>query len=467
MNTPTAQKIAARPQDELAALKAERDEAIRVRDEAVRAGAEQAHAFAETWEELQREIARREQAAGDLARERAVLEQIIDTVPYSIFWKDLQSVYLGANRKKLRSLGFESVDQLVGKTDYDTPVSRRDADFYREVDRRVMEEGKSIINLEENQIRPDGVHVLLTSKVPLRDPSGTVMGILGIYVDITDRKQMETELAQAKAAAEESAETRRRMFDELAAKHRELERALATLRETQEELVQVGKMAAVGTLAAGLSHELNNPLATILMASQSLLRRLPPSSPFRSVASTIERQAVRSSRLVKMLLDFSRRRPVCREPVSIGAVVEGVIELARSQVRGSNVVLEGESAPGSLPIVEGDTQQIEVALLNLVKNALDATQTGGTVHLLARREALAGRDGVEIVVSDTGCGIAPEILPLIFDPFFTTKPVGKGTGLGLSLARRIVEAHGGHIRAESVLGFGTTMRVWLPSVPSP
>jgi PAS domain S-box-containing protein len=463
MSPETVQAIPGRPQDELARLRAERDDALRARDAALCANADQARAFADTWEELQREIARREQACRDLAQERSVLEHIIDTVPYSIFWKDRQSVYLGANRKKLRSLGLESVEQLVGKTDYDTPVSRQDAEFYREVDRQVMEEGRTIMNLEEGQARSDGPHVLLTSKVPLRDAAGRVTGILGIYVDITDRKKMEMELAQAKAAAEDAAETRRLMFDELAEKHRDLERALATLRETQEELVQVGKMAAVGTLAAGLSHELNNPLGTILMASQSLLRKLPVDNPWRAMVSTIERQAVRSSRLVKMLLDFSRRRPVCREPVSIGAVVEGVLELARSQVRGSDVVLEGESTPGRLPIVEGDAQQIEVALLNLVKNALDATEEGGTVHLLAKREAMGGKDGVEVVVSDTGCGIAPEILPLIFDPFFTTKPVGKGTGLGLSLARRIVEAHGGTIRADSVLGSGTTMRVWLPA----
>jgi PAS domain S-box-containing protein len=441
--------------DALASMRKERDEANRARQE-------QARAFAEMHDQLKREIAHREEAYRVLAQQRSVLEHIIDTVPYSIFWKDRHSVYLGANQKKLRALGM-TLEELVGKTDYETGVSREDAHFYRAVDQRVMNEGKPILNLEETQLRADGTHVLLTSKVPLRNGHGEVTGILGIYVDITDRKRMETECAAAKEAAEAAAERQRRMVEEVTEKHNALERALATLRETQEELVQVGKMAAVGTLAAGMSHELNNPLAAILVASQSLLRRLPADSPWRATVDVIERQAVRSSRLVTMLLDFSRRKPVCRQPVSIGAVVDGVLELARSQVRGSNVSLEGVADGDGLPIIQGDAQQLEVALLNLVKNALDAISERGSVKLLARPESQGGREGVEVTVRDTGCGIPPQVLHQIFDPFFTTKPVGKGTGLGLTLARRIIEAHGGQIRAESQVGCGTTMRIWLPA----
>ncbi len=440
-----------------------RDEATRARDEALAARDEQARAFAAVREELRREMERREAVLWELAQQRAVLEHVIDNVPYSIFWKDRRSVYLGANRKKVHSLGFESADQLIGKTDFELGIDCKKAEMYRESDRRVMEDGVAILNREEAVVRPDGRHVVLLSKVPLRDCAGAVMGVLGILVDITDRKRMEMELAHAKEEAEASADRQRRMFEELAVKHRDLERALAAVRDTQEELVQVGKMAAVGTLAAGLSHELNNPLATILITSQALLRKMPADCVWRSSISTIERHARRSGRLVTLLLDFSRRRPLSQEPVPIRNVLDGVLELARSQVRGSNVVLEETVEPRSGVLVSGDAQQLEVALLNLVKNALDATQNGGMVRLQARRQAWDEKDGVEILVSDNGSGIPPEVLPQIFDPFFTTKAVGKGTGLGLSLARRIVEAHGGFIRAESVVGRGTTMRVWLPS----
>jgi PAS domain S-box-containing protein len=466
------------PPTEMALLLAQRDEALgaledalrareessRARDEALAARDDQARAFAAVQEELRKEMERREVLCCQLAQQRAVLEHIIDNVPYSIFWKDRHSVYQGANRKKVRALGFESADQLIGKTDYEIGIDPKKADAQRESDRRVIKDGGAILNREETFRGKDGLqHVVLLSKVPLRDFAGAVTGVLGIAVDITDRKRMETELAQAKEEAEASAERQRRMFDELAIKHRDLEHALAAVRDTQEELVQVGKMAAVGTLAAGLSHELNNPLATILITAQALLRKMPADCPWRSAVGMIERHAKRSGRLVTLLLDFSRRRPVCQEAVSIVSVLDGVIELARSQVRGSNVVLEETVEPRSSLLVSGDAQQLEVALLNLVKNALDATQDGGLVRMQARLQSCTDKEGVEILVSDTGTGIPADILPQIFDPFFTTKAVGKGTGLGLSLARRIVEAHGGFIRAESVIGRGTTMRVWLPA----
>jgi signal transduction histidine kinase len=261
-----------------------------------------------------------------------------------------------------------------------------------------------------------------------------------------------------------AAERQRQLFDELAAKHEALEEAHERLRVAQDELIQAGKMAAVGTLAAGMSHELNNPLATILLCAQSLRRKLPPESPLLASVGTIERNADRSGRLVRLLLDFSRRRPAELEPVTMDEVVGRVAELARSQIHGGNVALQVDLPAAGLPSVEASVQELEVALLNLVKNALDASSDDGVVRLAAGPEQRQGVAGVEVLVSDTGSGISPEVLPHIFDPFFTTKPVGQGTGLGLALARRIIESHGGAIGVESGSGRGTTMRVWLPAV---
>src|SRR5262249_43024382 len=142
-------------------------------------------------------------------RERTILQHIIDTVPHSIFWKDANSVYLGANKKKLTALGMRSVEELIGKTDFDTPVARRDAELYRRGDREVMASGQARLNVEETQMRPDGPHVLLTSKVPFRDDEGNTVGVLGMYVDITDRKQMEEQIAKSRDAAEASARARK------------------------------------------------------------------------------------------------------------------------------------------------------------------------------------------------------------------------------------------------------------------
>jgi PAS domain S-box-containing protein len=835
------------------------EEARAARAEAAAARAErdaQARAFQEARAELHREAAERERVNLELARQRSILQHVIDTVPYSVFWKDRNSVYLGANQKKLRALGMASVDQLVGKTDYDTGVRKEDAEFYRKRDREVMDRGESILNMEELQIRSDGPHVLLTSKVPFRDEGGTVVGILGIYIDITERKRMEQELAEAKEVAEaaarkqsefltvisheirtpltlilgpleamlsgasgdlpdrargdlervrrnarrlfllmndildfakleagklevhregmdlaalvteiwddarplarqksidlclrvepgplsasidrakfekitlnlvgnalkftpaggrielrlhesgedfvlsvrdtgpgipadkrdllfrrfaqidssltrrhegtglglaivkeltelmggqvgfesevgkgslffvklpkrrdlsdgpsaehneparpsaaghferwaelfqssagnadskqrgqhpsvsrrrtvlivednadmrgymrdilgdfyaveeadngksalallehqhpavivadimmpemdglelvarlkadaerkripvvlvtakasreeivagldagaddylskpfgpaelrarvQAAERQRLLSDELEAKNRELELTLQKLREMQDELIQAGKMAAVGTLVAGISHELNNPIASILMNAESLLKRLPEDSAWKRHIDAIGRQAERSGRLVKLLLDFSRRKPIATGPLAVGEFLGRVIELAGSQVKGGNVALALDDVETDLPAIEASVQEMEVAILNLVKNAIDATSAaGGHVSIAARKRARDGVVGVEIAVTDDGPGIPPEVLPRIFEPFFTTKPVGMGCGLGLALAKRIVESQGGQLRAESRPGLGTSMRAWL------
>jgi PAS domain S-box-containing protein len=149
-------------------------------------------ALAELEDRLATQVDEHERMARELRHQRAVLRNMMDALPYCIFWKDRNGVYLGANLNKVRALGFTSVEQIVGKTDFDTGVSAKDAEFYRTVDLQVMASGAPVLNLEETQLRPDGPHVLLTSKVPLRDEAGEVMGILGMYVDITERTRLDT-----------------------------------------------------------------------------------------------------------------------------------------------------------------------------------------------------------------------------------------------------------------------------------
>jgi PAS domain S-box-containing protein len=136
----------------------------------------------------------RERTLRELKQQRSVLRHVVDSLPYCVFWRDREGTYLGANQNKLRALGLASQDQIVGKTAYETGISREEADFYRQIDKLVMDSGQPIFNLEETQRRADGEHTLLVSKVPLRDEDGQVIGIVGMYVDVTERRHIPPDL---------------------------------------------------------------------------------------------------------------------------------------------------------------------------------------------------------------------------------------------------------------------------------
>jgi PAS domain S-box-containing protein len=237
------------------------------------------------------------------------------------------------------------------------------------------------------------------------------------------------------------------------------------VKRLRESLVQSEKMAAMGTLVAGLSHELNNPLGIIIGFAQGLARRSTLEEGIRGAVSSIERQAQRCAQLVRALLDFSRKKVPTRERVAVPALFERVTQLVSGQARRAEVSFEVVPPPAELPELEVSVQEIESALLNLIANALDATPSGGSVLVSARPVAQGG--GVELVVRDTGSGMSEEVLQRAFDPFFTTKPVGQGTGLGLSITRNIVETHGGALDVKTAPGAGTTVRLWLPAAGAP
>ncbi|XXX78504.1 ATP-binding protein [Sorangium sp. So ce134] len=267
-----------------------------------------------------------------------------------------------------------------------------------------------------------------------------------------------------------AAERLHRAYLELAEKNLELAAALKRLSETQEELLQAGKMAAIGTLIAGLSHEMNNPVSVILMNAQLLLRRhrkghgLPDEAGLVKVLGTIERQANRCSDLVTALLEYARGKPVGRQPCDVREALRRAVDLSAPRARERRVHLQASSSASALPPVLVNTSQLESALLNVIGNAVDASPQGGAVVVGARPLPRGEVHGVEIDVRDTGCGIRSEDLSRIFEPFFTTKPPGQGTGLGLSLTHRFIEEHRGSIRIESALGQGTTVRMWLPAL---
>jgi len=232
------------------------------------------------------------------------------------------------------------------------------------------------------------------------------------------------------------------------------------LQETQDQLIQSEKLASMGQLAAGVAHEINNPLGTILLYSDLMLRDLPASDARAEDLRMILDEARRCKGIVQALLNFARQNKVlaqatdvnrlCRETV---AEVERLPLFARVQF-----VSRLESAE---PVIQADPAQLRQVLLNLLNNAAEAMPSGGTITV-STRDVDAGGPGVEIAIEDTGCGIPDENLPKLFSPFFTTKPIGRGTGLGLAISYGIIKMHRGAIDVQSKVGVGTTFTIRLP-----
>jgi two-component system, NtrC family, sensor kinase len=234
--------------------------------------------------------------------------------------------------------------------------------------------------------------------------------------------------------------------------------------DSEFKLLQSEKQASVGRLAAGVAHEINNPLTGVLTFTHLLLRRKDIPDEVRADLQTIAHETERVRKIVKGLLDFSRQTKLDPEPTEINRLVQSTVGLVENQalVKGVSLSLQ----PGDdLPVITVDRSQIQSIIMNLIINALDATEPGGAISVstgLAVSSRRANEKGVEIVVTDTGAGIPAEHLDKLFDPFFTTKDVGRGTGLGLAVSYGIAERHGGYVRAQSEVGKGSKFTVWLP-----
>ena len=234
--------------------------------------------------------------------------------------------------------------------------------------------------------------------------------------------------------------------------------------ESEIKLLQSEKQASVGRLAAGVAHEINNPLTGVLTFSHMLLQRKDIGGEIRTDLETIAQQTERVRKIVKNLLDFSRQTELNPELTDINHLVESVVSMMRNQALVKGIDLQCNPDEG-LPLLTLDANQIQSVLFNLLLNALDATKQDETIVVttgIGISGNAADPQGVEITVRDTGCGISAEHLDKLFDPFFTTKEVGRGTGLGLAVSYGIVQRHGGTIWVQSEVGKGSTFTVWLP-----
>jgi two-component system NtrC family sensor kinase len=235
--------------------------------------------------------------------------------------------------------------------------------------------------------------------------------------------------------------------------------------ESEIKLLQSEKQASIGKLAGGVAHEINNPLTGIFTFTHMLLRRQDIPEDVRADLETIGQETERVRKIVKGLLDFSRQTELDREPADVNRLIRFTLSLVENQALIKGVSLNFEPGEG-LPMITLDRNQMQSVLLNIIINALDATDPGGSITVasgIGVSTSHPGQNGIEILCTDTGCGIPPENLNKLFDPFFTTKDVGHGTGLGLSVSYGIVERHGGTMWVQSKVGKGSTFKVWLPT----
>jgi two-component system NtrC family sensor kinase len=231
-----------------------------------------------------------------------------------------------------------------------------------------------------------------------------------------------------------------------------------TLRATETELLHKENLASMGQLAAGVAHELNNPLSTILLYSDVMYKDAPEGDPRREDLKMIIDEAQRCKIIVADLLNFARQQDVLAQDTDLVALVNEVIIKVNHRHKFDKIQIAHEFSP-DLPHIQADPAQLQQVFINLLNNAADAMEGGGTITISAAR---LDDKTVEIRVADSGSGIPAENLDKLFTPFFTTKPAGKGTGLGLSIVYGIIKMHYGQIHVESQVGKGTTIVISLP-----
>lgn len=253
----------------------------------------------------------------------------------------------------------------------------------------------------------------------------------------------------------------RRYRDEFSDLALSINQMIDELEHRQDILVQSHKLRAVGTLTAGVAHELNNPVNNLMLTGHMLLEDyydLPDEERLDMIRDVVNESA-RCKKIICNLLDFARESESAMESLDLGKVIHETLELAANQITLAGAQVDLQIAP-DLPRIYGDKQQLSQVFLNLILNALDVTPKGGRIEITVQRAS--DPKFLALTVTDFGTGIPEHILPSIFDPFFTTKSKRGGTGLGLSVSQGIVAKHGGEISVKSKLNVGTTFTVTLP-----
>jgi signal transduction histidine kinase len=251
-------------------------------------------------------------------------------------------------------------------------------------------------------------------------------------------------------------ENREKAFSELKKKTIELETAYSELKKTQRQLIETSKMAAVGQLAGGVAHEINNPMAVILGFSQVILKQVEKNSPFWELAKHIEKEVIRCKNLIQDLLVFSRTAKITKGEVNLTEITQKVINLTGYQIKLEDIKIIKELQTNVK--IFGDENALQQVITNLIINAKDAIPDRGEIKVRVWKD----EKNAFLSVKDTGRGISKETLERMFEPFYTTKDVGKGTGLGLSLVHGIIKEHNGIITVDTEVGKGSCFTISFP-----
>jgi two-component system, cell cycle sensor histidine kinase and response regulator CckA len=385
------------------------------------------------------DVTERQRRVDDLREARLMLRAVLDTIPVRVFWKDLDSMFLGCNQLFATDAGLASPEAIVGKRDSDLGW-REQSELYRADDLAVMTSGQPKLGYEEPQTTPDGGRIWLrTSKVPLRSLAGEIVGILGTYEDITASKKAEEEQ-----------------------------------RRLEAQIQHAQKLESLGILAGGIAHDFNNLLVAVLGHADLALASLPQTTPAQHHLEEIRRAAQRASELANQMLAYSGKGRFVVRRLQLNDVVGEMGQLLQAAIP-KKVRLHYDLANG-LGVVEVDAAQIRQVVMNLVTNAAEAIgDHPGTITLATRMQhvdaaylqrtsvtqSLPEGEYIFLEVSDNGCGMDAITRERMFEPFFTTK--FRGRGLGLAAVLGIVRGHGGTITVFSEPGQGSCFKVLLPA----
>lgn len=376
---------------------------------------------------LELEVAER---TAEIERQRRFVAKVVDSLPVGLYVVDREFRVQAWNRKREAGMQGVSREDAIGRPIFDV-LHRQPAALLRSEFREVFERGEVQQFLTESSASGE-VRTFRISKIPMRlDDGGPVTHVITIGEDVTE------------------------------------------WREAQDRIAQAEKLAAIGTLTAGVMHEINNPLATIAACAEATAVRVEETPALAADSTTraaldeafrmIQSEVHRCKRIVDGLLDFSRPKSVDKAPVDLAAVVERTLFLLGHHSRFKRLDVVVEPPSGGPAIVEASEEQLVQVFMALLLNAMDAMHDRGTIALRIRTEA----PWVCAEVEDHGEGIGRANLSKIFEPFFTTKPPGRGTGLGLSICYAIVAEHGGRIEVDSAVGRGSVFRIVLPSADAP
>lgn len=432
---------------------------------------------------LRTELRRRE-AETLLARSEAFYHSLVETIPQHIYRKDLQGKFTFANSNFCNELG-KTLIEIVGKTDFDFYPAEL-ASRYRKDDQEVIRAGQPRDVIEEH-VTPNGKTLYVqVVKTAVYDDAGRVIGTQGLFWDVTEKRRAQLLVERTNRQLEEA---NLQLAEAVKSEHE----AHEARKRAQSQVVQTEKLAAIGQMVAGVAHEINNPLAfvsnnvVVMQRDVGAMRRVLelyqkadgtlPEALTKELAEVIEeidlpytlenmdglfsrsREGLRRiQQIVKDLRDFARLDEGEFQEADIDAGIESTVNIVQGYGKRKGVAVVMELSP--LPKVRCQAAKVNQVIMNLLTNAVDASQQGGEVRVSTKHDAAAGE--VIIEVKDQGSGIPPAIRERIFDPFFTTKPVGQGTGLGLSISYGIVKDHGGSIEVESEEGKGAMFRIRLP-----